>query len=105
MKKLIWLSFDLGIQGDYESLYVWLDQHEAKECGDSLAAFDFEYSDDLVCELTNEIKKSVEINKKSRFYLIYIDSGKSKGRFIIGSRKSSPWTGFAMKSGDNIDEE
>ena len=37
MKKFIWLSYDLGIGGDYESLYSWLDNHEAKECGDSVA--------------------------------------------------------------------
>ncbi len=33
--RIIWLSYDLGIQGDYPSLYEWLDKHQAKECGDN----------------------------------------------------------------------
>ena len=45
--EAIWLSYDLGIRGDYESLYAWLDQHNAKECGDSLAFFKFDYTHDL----------------------------------------------------------
>jgi hypothetical protein len=43
MKQRIWLSFDLGIKGDYQSLYKWLDARKARECGDSVAYFTFEY--------------------------------------------------------------
>ena len=39
MEKAIWLSYDLGIQGDYESLYQWLDSQGAIERGDSVAFF------------------------------------------------------------------
>jgi hypothetical protein len=35
-----WLSFDLGLQGDYDSLYAWLDKQGAQECGDSVATFE-----------------------------------------------------------------
>lgn len=35
MKQLIWISYDLGVSGDYENLYAWLDDHGAKECGQS----------------------------------------------------------------------
>ena len=31
----IWISYDLGVRGDYEGLYAWLDSHGAKECGDT----------------------------------------------------------------------
>jgi len=31
-----WLSFDLGLRGNYELLYAWLDAMEAKECGDNV---------------------------------------------------------------------
>jgi hypothetical protein len=34
-----WLSYDLGIEGDYAPLYRWLDNVSAKDCGDSLATF------------------------------------------------------------------
>ena len=37
-KQVIWISFDLGIRGDYENLYAWLDEHGAKECGDNFAS-------------------------------------------------------------------
>ncbi len=42
MKKTIWLSYDLGVKGDYEGLYAWLDDHGAIECGESVAFFNFE---------------------------------------------------------------
>jgi hypothetical protein len=35
--KRYWLSFDLGLRGNYDSLYEWLDAHSASESGDSLA--------------------------------------------------------------------
>ena len=38
MKRIIWLFCDLDLRGDYKSLYAWLDEKEARECGDSLAA-------------------------------------------------------------------
>ena len=39
IRKAIWLSFDLGVAGDYPGLYKWLDEHDAVECGDSVAFF------------------------------------------------------------------
>jgi hypothetical protein len=39
MKKRFWLSYDLGIDGDYDGLYGWLDRIKAIECGDGLASF------------------------------------------------------------------
>jgi len=35
MKQTIWISYDLGLQGDYPGLYRWLDLHKAKECVNS----------------------------------------------------------------------
>ena len=37
MARRYWISFDLGLQGDYDALYAWLDKHEAKECGENVA--------------------------------------------------------------------
>ncbi len=25
MKKALWISYDIGVRGDYEGLYAWLD--------------------------------------------------------------------------------
>ena len=34
-----WLSFDLGLRGNYDALYEWLDAHDARECGENVATF------------------------------------------------------------------
>lgn len=92
--EAIWLSYDLGIRGDYESLYAWLDQHDAKECGDSLAFFKYEYTHDLKTELKLDLEKAIDTKtKKIRIYLIWMQEGKQKGGFLFGGRKASPWFG------------
>ena len=95
MKKLVWLSYDLGVQGDYEGLYLWLDTRDAKECGASVASFSYEYNDDLPAALARDLKENVKDTGRSRFYVIYHEQGTMKGRFIIGSRKHAPWVGSA----------
>jgi hypothetical protein len=95
MKTFLWLSFDLGIRGDYEGMYAFLDARRAKECGDSVAAFWFEYKKDLLKELEKELKETVNIDKKSRVYAIFPGpKGKHVGRFVVGRRKAPPWAGF-----------
>ncbi|ADV84252.1 hypothetical protein [Terriglobus saanensis] len=88
-----WLTYDLGIRGDYESLYEWLDQQHAVECGDSVATFVSRKSAD---EIKKELAAILGTEKRSRVYLI---SGRAhKGQFLIGGRKSAPWAGFALAS-------
>lgn len=101
--SLVWISFDLGIQGDYEGMYSWLDSHDAQECGDSVAALTFEYQEDLLGELKQALKSAVVIDKKVRMYVIWRAAGKLRGRFIFGARKSAPWAGYGPKKGG--DEE
>ena len=57
MEKTIWISFDLGITGDHESLYAWLDDHEAKECGNNLAVLSYTFHGDLLTTLKQELSK------------------------------------------------
>ena len=96
MKGHVWLTFDLGVRGDYESLYLWLDKHKAKECGDNVAFFYFEYKRDLPKELKKEIGDAVEVTPKARVYVIYVNrEGRTTGRFLYGARKTPPWAGFA----------
>ena len=103
MKKRVWLSFDLGIRGDYEGLYAWLDNHGAKECGDTVATFMFEYESDLEGELVEALKQEVEITRKSRFYLVWNDQGRMKGHFVIGKRMASPWQGHGALVGEEAE--
>jgi hypothetical protein len=97
MKNAIWISYDLGVRGDYEGLYAWLDEHEARECGDSLAFLSYEYTGSLVSALSKDLKESIEITKQTRIYLIYRERGtkKMKGSFVLGGRKAAPWSGHA----------
>lgn len=96
MLKTVWLSYDLGVKGDYSNLYRWLDDAKAVECGDSLAYFRLEVPD--TDALSDFIKKELEANvtfaKTDRIYIIWkTKEGSNKGRFIVGKRKASPWQG------------
>ena len=91
----IWISYDLGINGNYEDLYSWLDSKKAKECGDSLAFIkDYSFEGDFIEFLKQDIKNFVELKKTDR---IYIFSTKPLiAKFIFGKRKRAPWEGFAI---------
>ncbi len=95
--KTFWLSYDLGLKGDYNSLYSWLDKHKAKECGDSFAVFKFTCKTNKPKdEIKKDLELSVKFNKTDRVYLIWRDDVKKSnvGVFIIGNRKPAPWEGY-----------
>jgi hypothetical protein len=97
VKNVVWISYDLGVRGDYDGLYAWLDRHNAKECGDSLAFISYEYKGSLPNSLKADLKTAFKIDGRTRIYVIYEDdqSGKFKGKFIFGHRKQAPWAGYA----------
>ena len=97
MKSTIWLSYDLGVNGDYEGLYSWLDTHGAKECGSSVAFLKYAHEGDLAAALIDDMQAAVSLDRRSRVYLIH----NRMGRYLFGRRKSAPWEGF----GDNGDDE
>jgi len=106
MQKTMWLSFDLGVRGDYESLYAWLDNREATECGNGAAFLKYEVphdsTDELLKQVASDLRSSVEFGKADRIYMAYIgDDGDLKGRFIVGKRRAAPWHGY----GDADSEE
>jgi hypothetical protein len=104
-RNLIWLSFDMGVQGDYEGLYAFLDDVEAVECGDNVAVFRYTYKKDLLKELRDELSKSIEIDKRTRMYVIRLEGGLMKGKFIFGRRKNSPWAGFGSARNEELVED
>jgi hypothetical protein len=97
--KRYWLSFDLGLQGNYDTLYEWLDRQDAGECGDSLATF---RSDRTRDQLAKELKTILGETKSARVYLIDMKEG---GRFVLGKRKVSPWKGFAQVAAEGGDRD
>ncbi len=105
MKHFIWVSFDLGVKGDYEGMYAWLDSKDAKECGDSVGCFLYEHqSSDLLEDIKQDIRANVELDeKKSRIYVIRLVKGKMKGSFVFGHRRNPPWAGFGATGEDAED--
>lgn len=122
MKQLIYLSYDLGFQGDYSKLYKWLDEHKALECGDSFCRFVYDFKSvqkndteeetrAMITEIREDITGKVDFLATDRVYIaadfFWKENVALNGLFIVGKRKqSNPWDG-ASESGDNqiiIDE-
>ncbi|MCY4439501.1 MAG: hypothetical protein OXE53_04750 [Deltaproteobacteria bacterium] len=99
MKSTIWLSYDLGVNGDYEGMYSWLDSHDARECGSSVAFLKYAHDGDLATALKEDIRAAVSLDKRSRIYVIH----DHKGRYLFGRRKSAPWEGFGSNGDDEED--
>ncbi len=106
IKKAIWISYDLGIKGDYDGLYTWLDNNQAKECGENLAIV--KYKTNKTCDIPELIKsvleESVSFGKRDRIYIMWKDGHKIKGKFIVGRRKSSPWEGYGYTDTDTEED-
>lgn len=103
-KELIFLSFDLGLQGDYEGMYAWLDSWDARECGDNLAAVRYEYKGRLIENLKKDLNEAMNIDNKTRIYLIRSVSGRMQGGFIFGARKRAQWIGYGPMEGEEEED-
>ncbi|MDP4273869.1 MAG: hypothetical protein Q8907_06280 [Bacteroidota bacterium] len=107
MEQSIWISYDLGIKGDYSGLYRWLDIHKAKECGNNVAFLRFKYNTNLAEEIKRELSENIEFKSGDRIYIITskLIEGKqaTSGQFIIGNRKASPWEGYAPTEDNSTD--
>ena len=77
----VWLTFDLGVRGDYDGLYQWLDEHKAVECGNGVATFEFDFGSPKLPSIAS--------------IMPMLDNLSPAGVFLFGSRKQSPWDGFA----------
>jgi len=106
MQTTLWLSYDLGVRADYTSLYQWLDDMDAVECGNNLACLKLEITDEnTIPEYVKcELEAHMAFGKGDRLYLVWRNAqGISQGRFIIGKRKARPWQGFGKASSDEDD--
>lgn len=107
--KAIIVSFDLGLKGDYNNFYAWLDSNNALECGNSVGVFTRDFAKDnfkaILEEIKNEIASKVRIEPNDRVYVFMKDEkGSMKGRFLFGSRKRAPWEGFSVKPADDTED-
>jgi hypothetical protein len=92
-----WLCYDLGLRGRPDALYRWLDEHNAKECGESCATFESDKTRDQLARTFKHLAPP-----DGRLYLIEIKKG---GKFIAGKRRVAPWAGYAAaaQSSDEIE--
>ncbi len=95
-KTAIWLSYDLGLRGDYANLYTWLDNHKARECGDATAYLEVSSVRNLGEWLREELGQHVKLAPRDRVYAVYKDGDTIKGEFISGGRKRAPWEGYGQ---------
>ena len=95
----IWIAFDFGIKGDYEGMYSWLDDHNAKECGNNIAFLNYEIEKDkyIIDNLKEDLSGSIVISKRDRIYVIWLRDNQMEGQLLFGKRKASPWTGYGSK--------
>lgn len=111
----IWLTYDMGVGGDFQGVYSWLDDHKAIECGNNNAFIKYQYPDTIETDqafatyIKEDLEKRIKFKPGNRIYIMRkaFDStrnGKTMGSFIIGKRKASPWEGFGEKTENSIDE-
>lgn len=107
MVRSIWMTYDLGIKGDYQALYRWLDNHSAIECGLNTAFFKYTYKMDAIIELKEELLDAILFSSNDRVYIIIKkdDNSTTIGKFIIGNRKANPWEGYGnLHTDTKVDE-
>ncbi len=97
-KTRYWISFDLGLMGNYNRVYEWLDSLDAQECGPGVATILSTKTRDQLAAEIGRIFKGVP---RARAYIITMKQG---GRFVAGGRKAAPWEGFAVSTADSVDE-
>lgn len=112
MKKSIFITFEFGIKGDYDSLYKWLDERNAVDRGYGLAFIkDYTISQKISTDLEflkymkGEISSKVKLGNSDRIYIIWngIESSVMKGGFIHGKSKQAPWAGYAQNDSPSLD--
>jgi hypothetical protein len=98
---LYWVSFDLGLMGDYSHFYKWLDELNAEECGSGTAAIVSTMSLD---EMIAEIREALREKPRARAYLLSkLPDGRFGGKFVVGGRRKAPWSGFAIRASDTVE--
>lgn len=108
MEDYVILNFDLGLKGDYESLYRLLDNLNAQDCGNSTCVFRFNYSgrdldyNEKFSQLRKELEEKVSLKKGDRIYsIVHNKNGVPRGTFLYGHRQRPIWEGYGDKKEDD----
>ena len=99
----LWISFDLGANGDYEAMYRWLDNQHALECGDNFAFIPkYKFEGDIRTYLKRDLIKNIKLRKPmDRVYMF--STAPLKAAFVVGGRKRAPWIGYGIAGIGGLD--
>ena len=92
-KVPVWISYDLGKNGDFANMYRWLKGYEALECGNSTAQIWYSKGrgKKLVPSLRKEIEEAINVNKDTRIYIIYRGAKNTlHEKWLIGQNDPDP---------------
>ena len=73
--------------------------------GGEPAGIDLIENPDLLKSLKADIGEAVTLNRRSRIYVILNQDGRTRGRYLVGKRKSPPWTGYGDVFDQELDED
>ena len=98
----VWITFDLGPDGDYKGLYAWLDAHRASGCGESVAVLSYRCEGAIPDGIRADLKASIKIDAHTSVYVIYRDpaTNENRGAFIFGERRAPAWNGYSSSRVD-----
>ena len=93
----VWITFDLGDDGDYKGLYAWLDAHDADGCGECVAVLTYHCEGSIPDTIRDDLGMNVVIDAHTSVYVIYRDpvTNENKGNFIFGERRAQAWDGYS----------
>ena len=93
----MWITFDLGVDGDYRGLYAWLDAHDASGCGELVAVLTYPCEGSLPDRLRDDLKNSIGIDEHTSIYVIYREpaTNENRGAFVFGGRRAPVWDGYS----------
>ena len=93
----VWITFDLGPDGDYKGLFAWLDAHRASGCGESVAVLSYRCEGAIPDGIRADLKASIKIDAHTSVYVIYRDpaTNENRGAFIFGERRAPAWNGYS----------
>ena len=98
----VWITFDLGLDGDYKGLYAWLDAHDANGCGESMAVLSYHCEGSIPDRIRDDLRASICVDAYTSIYVIYRDpvTNENRGAFIFGERGIPAWNGYASSRRD-----
>lgn len=106
--NIVIFNFDLGVRGEYDNLYIFLDSNKALDCGNSNCVFEYHFKglnldyEDKFQQLKNGIETAVSLSKNDRIYaIVHNEEGVPRGKFLFGQRKTPIWDGYAKKDEDD----